>query len=331
MVQPDITEIFLVNNHHNRRGFWPESFDLPTMFERLFFLILIGNSLGAGPQQQLARLADSAHVAAPQSASEAGGLRSIWLYWLYGPRAMGASDQRSAHSLPALESERGYPRHDVAIAIRDEEPRGPGTTSTIGHLHPEIGQASCSHIDARLSDSKKEATAHGEDRQMNAKCPICFTKFDPSSNPPPVMDCGHRYDQDCLDSWLWTTGSSRFLRCSLCREPLRKEAIPLVVPKDRPEGVSEDMVLRRAIWQKQMDDIDTAERRSSQPATQTEGIERAERRWSESGTAHLSLVTWHPRSGINRLISISARHPILIDALALIALIISVFLIFKYN
>ncbi|POW07646.1 hypothetical protein PSHT_09897 [Puccinia striiformis] len=300
---PDITEIFLVNNHHNRRGFWPE--------------------FRSWAPATTGRLADSAHVAAPQSASEAGGLRSIWLYWLYGPRAMGASDQRSAHSLPALESERGYPRHDVAIAIRDEEPRGPGTTSTIGHLHPEIGQASCSHIDARLSDSKKEATAHGEDRQMNAKCPICFTKFDPSSNPPPVMDCGHRYDQDCLDSWLWTTGSSRFLRCSLCRELCGKRPFHWWFQKIALKA-------SQRTWSSggQSGKTDGRHRHSGKTklaaGNANRRIERAERRWSD-------LVTWHPRSGINRLISISARHPILIDALALIALIISVFLIFKYN
>ncbi|KAH9466647.1 hypothetical protein MJO28_000737 [Puccinia striiformis f. sp. tritici] len=235
------------------------------MIEWLFLLLIVGNCLGSIPPQELSRIADPVPDVEFQSASESEGVQPICANRLIEPRPLASEsdDRELAHPLPALGWDTSRNRREVIIPIHNEEARIGGRTTTINPSHFTIGESSCSHVDPEISASKKEDATHsvGQKFETNVECPICLTPFDPSSPDLPLpWDCGHRYDRDCLDSYLYLDKPRKTHRCPVCNAPLRRDGVPVEAPIDRPVGISEDMEIRRAIWQLQMNEITARER-----------------------------------------------------------------------
>ncbi|KAA1093098.1 hypothetical protein PGT21_025113 [Puccinia graminis f. sp. tritici] len=201
----------------------------------LLLLILVGNSLGGGGEQELSRFADP--VQDVEAASQSDGVRRHFSPSTVDlPNGSHTSKNDGVGSLPASTPQTSQPRHEVILQIDDEE-RPEDKKRAPSDLHTGKGQAASSDERRVYSLGKEKALAQSHQVKPNLDCPICLAELDPRSGPIITSDCGHSFDKYCINCWLYTERERPPYTCPVCRAELRLGGKPAEPPKDPPEGL----------------------------------------------------------------------------------------------
>ncbi|KAA1137633.1 hypothetical protein PGTUg99_016089 [Puccinia graminis f. sp. tritici] len=216
----------------------------------MILLILVGPSLGAGGEQELARFV------AEQDVEAVGGRwhsNPCFVDRPLGPHheaGINEGGQGPAGRFATLTPHPTEPSRtpDVVLRIDDdeEEERWSTDTKTWDINTDRAGGSSENSLGggpARMA-AKEGQDGSGESSRFKPidapECAICLSKLDPVSKPMITWDCGHSFDKHCIESWLWIEKHWKKISrhtCPVCRAALYRNGVPAKAPEERPHGL----------------------------------------------------------------------------------------------